>query len=117
MRVCASPQCPTLIEQGERYCPSCRPKRRAGYRSPESKQAQKALRSTRWRKFSERYRKANPWCAVCGGPAEVVDHLDGKGAAGPRGFDPSNVVSLCARDHNSKTALADGGFGRPRLEW
>jgi hypothetical protein len=43
--------------------------------------------------------------------AVVVDHRDGDSSNN----DPSNFASLCIKHHNRKTALFDGGFGRPKV--
>jgi 5-methylcytosine-specific restriction protein A len=77
----------------------------------------------RWRTFSKDYLSrhlecesdrclAIPWYARP--TATQVDHIDGLGPSGPRGFDESNLRALCQSCHSSKTASTDGGFGNPR---
>lgn len=44
-------------------------------------------------------------------PAQHVDHRDGLGPKGPRGFDPTNFVAMNHRCHSRKTVREDGGFG------
>ena len=113
-RVCAQFACPELLEHG-RYCATHTPKKPKPYRSPESTQRQKAYKTQRWRTFSEQYRRAHPYCVVCGAPSQHVDHLDGEGPTGPLGYEDTNLQALCASCHARKTAHADGSFGRPRL--
>lgn len=114
MRVCAQPSCPELLDTG-RWCPAHQPRRGKEYRSPQSTERQKHYKTARWRNFSKAYRQAHPDCVWCGAPAEHVDHLDGQGPAGPRGYDDNNLASVCQSCHSRKTAHADGSFGRPRL--
>jgi hypothetical protein len=42
-----------------------------------------------------------------------VDHRDGLGPNGPRGYDESNWCAMSASCHSRKTASRDGGFGNP----
>lgn len=110
MRVCAAVSCPALIEPGQRYCDACRPKRRYAKRpSPRTRGY-----STRWDAFSKAYRARNPVCVHCGAPSEHVDHLDGAGPLGPRGWDESNLAATCRSCHSKATVRFDGGFGRPK---
>lgn len=67
-----------------------------------------------WRRFRRQYLRAHPLCVVCGAAATHVDHIDGTGPFGPRGYDPSNLQPLCHADHNRKTNKLDGG-GWPRV--
>ncbi|TFB96539.1 HNH endonuclease [Cryobacterium sp. MDB2-A-2] len=46
--------------------------------------------------------------------ATQVDHIDGLGPNGPRGFDNNNLQALSASHHSRKTASRDGGFGNPK---
>jgi 5-methylcytosine-specific restriction protein A len=43
--------------------------------------------------------------------AKEVDHIDGLGPSGPRGFDWTNLQALSKSHHSRKTASQDGGFG------
>jgi 5-methylcytosine-specific restriction protein A len=44
--------------------------------------------------------------------ATDVDHIDGLGPHGPRGYDEANLQALCHACHSAKTVAHDGGFGR-----
>ena len=86
------------------------------------KQAKYKGRGTRgydqkWRDFSKAYLAENPDCTSPkhkgkGIQATVVDHIDGKGPLGERGYDKTNLAPLCKSCHSIKTNLFDGGFGR-----
>lgn len=84
------------------------------------KQTQNATARTRtpqqgygkqWRRFSRQYRAIHPTCVLCGNPSEHVDHIDGHGPTGPRGYDPTNLQALCKSCHSRKTVQHDGGLG------
>lgn len=67
----------------------------------------------RWQKFRKAYLADHPLCMRCGEEgrvtaAEHVHHEDGKGPLGDRGFDATNLTSLCQSCHNRITAK-----GRP----
>lgn len=75
----------------------------------------------KWRAYRTKYIEQNPYCvsAECAAIplwrrplATDVDHIDGLGPLGPRGYDPANMQSLCHRCHSIKTAREDGAFGR-----
>ncbi len=115
MRVCAAPSCPELLETG-RWCPSHQPKRRKEHRSEESKARQKQYGTQRWREFSKRYLREHPVCVRCGGPSQHTDHIDGLGLDGPNAWNEAAMQALCHSCHSHKTAIADGSFGRARLQ-
>jgi hypothetical protein len=52
---------------------------------------------------SRAYRAEHPTCdeAGCDRPSRHTHHLDGRGPEGPRGFDPDNLLALCA-SHNAR---------------
>ncbi|WP_231332648.1 HNH endonuclease signature motif containing protein [Actinomadura graeca] len=56
-----------------------------------------------------RFLRANPWCGRCGELAVEVDHIDGLGPRGPRGYDPGNLRSLCKPCHSARTARDQPG--------
>lgn len=41
--------------------------------------------------------------------ATEVDHIDGLGPLGPRGFDPDNLQAMSHRHHSRKTAAETWG--------
>ena len=51
-------------------------------------------------------------CIWCGGRATDVDHIDGLGPLGPRGYDPGNCRALCHSCHSWRTARDQSGWVR-----
>lgn len=71
----------------------------------------------RWRQFAKLYLRSHPLCVACADrnrvtAATCVDHADGNGPNGDRGYDEANLRALCQSCHSRKTATEDGGFGR-----
>lgn len=102
MKVCPQPGCPNLQPCAEHRRPADT-RKSSGQRGYDR----------RWRRKSIEYRQAHPICETpgCGQPSTDVDHIDGQGPAGPRGFDDDNLIALCHPHHSSKTATYDRGFG------
>lgn len=118
---CKGYGCLELVESGELYCADCRP---AGEDRPSS-----AARGygRRWRRFRAWYLDRFPKCVGPGmgrrledGSLEAsscpardfateVDHLDGEGPLGPRGFDPTNMAGRCKSCHSTRTAREQKG--------
>ena len=121
--LCTSHDCGTLVFGGGK-CPSCRAESRKDSDSRRPNATQRGY-DTRWSAFSKAYLKAHPFCE-CDECADVpewrrpeatdVDHIDGRGPHGPRGYDATNCQALSKSHHASKTAREDGGFGRPRKQ-
>jgi len=89
---CRFPMCPGLLRRGEAACTRGHPAPRAfdrARRSPEYGPA--------WRRLSRRLRRESGSCEVCGGPAEVVDHIQPRRQGGPD--DEGNARVLCRRCH------------------
>lgn len=106
MRVCSTVGCPNLTEAGK--CKGCRTQ-------AEAKRGSAAERGygARWRRTKARQLRVHPLCADCNARATDVHHLDGLGPKGPRGHDPSNLLSLCHSCHSKRTAAEQpGGFNR-----
>lgn len=64
----------------------------------------------KWRRYASSWLTLHPHCVMCGAKAEAVDHIDGRGPLGPRGYDPLNLQSVCAPCH----ARLSTSFGRSR---
>ena len=104
---CTAPGCPQRAIHGGRCAlharipaPDLRPSAAArGY-------------DAEWRAIRARYLSAHPWCAVCGEPATVVDHVISLARGGTH--DEANLQALCSVCHNQKTNSMDGGGWRRR---
>jgi 5-methylcytosine-specific restriction protein A len=108
------------------------PNRPPSYRPSGSRQRQQAAAAasdaargtaaqrgygSRWQRLRLAVLAERPLCEDCKlrnvvAEATEVDHIDGKGPLGPRGYDLDNLRPLCKRCHSRKTARDNGGFGR-----
>ena len=115
--VCPTPGCGRITTGG--LCAGCEAdrQRRVDARRPSSS---RRGYDERWRRASRAYLREHPLCECgldccpngCNQPAKHVDHRDGLGPLGPRGYDRSNWQALAHGCHSRKTVRADGGFGR-----
>ena len=67
----------------------------------------------KWSAFSKAYLKRNPFCVVCGEPANDVDHIIPLRDGGQKYWE-GNLQSMCKSHHSVKTARENGGWGRGR---
>ncbi len=109
---CAYPGCPNVAEPGNRFCLQHRTARRLGdrdYKARRTDLAEQAFyKSERWKRLRKWKLWQDPLCEVCGGPAQVVDHI----RPIKEGGDPmtvENLQSLCVRCHNRKHRGGPGG--------
>lgn len=111
MQVCPTPGCPTLTPQGR--CPPCQAQATQERTSPARRGYGRS-----WRKASTAYLEDHPYCecdACTPLPplqrdlATEVDHRDGLGPLGPRGYDPTNFQAMSKRHHSRKTAAETFG--------
>jgi 5-methylcytosine-specific restriction protein A len=100
----------------EEYCDACVHK---GARGTKRKTSTERGYGYRWQKASEAYLAAHPlavdWFGTHRGviyAAEVVDHITPHRGNMQLFWDPTNWQGLTKADHDRKTALEDGGFGR-----
>ena len=95
---------------------------RLGLREHRPRRASAAVSGydRRWERLARMFRRRHPLCADPFGihaaegrvvPGEQVDHIVPRSAGGTD--DWSDLQTLCASCHSRKTALHDGGFGRP----
>ena len=101
---CGSPGCPELT--ADTYCPR---HAKQGERRPS---ARDRGYDTRWQRVRRDFIRDNPVCQDpegCLDRATDVDHLDGLGPRGPRGYDPDNLRALCHRHHSRRTARDQPG--------
>ena len=66
-----------------------------------------------WSKLRFRFLHHNPTCVKCGKPGEHVDHIVSVREAPHRRLDETNLRTLCAACHRSRTAR-DQGIGALR---
>ena len=95
---CLQPGCPTLTLRSwcdEHRSPNVYEERRMS--------AHRRGYTARWAKVARTFLYRHPVCAHCGGAATEVDHVDGLGPHGPRGWDETNWQSLCKSCHSRKT--------------
>lgn len=119
LKPCAHPTCPELVRPPASRCPDHeRDRDRARGTATERGY------DHRWREEARRYKdkrraEGTDYCDHCGrGEDELdrpleVDHIDGLGPNGPRGYDPTNYQLLCRPDHQAKTAHQTGAKGAP----
>lgn len=63
--------------------------------------------TARWSRVAKAYLAQHPTCVLCKDrvtEATCVDHIDGLGPLGARGYDEDNFRALCASCHNSRSA-------------
>lgn len=117
LKPCADPLCPELVRPPARRCDEHERARDRDRGTP----AERGY-DHRWREEARRYKAQRRaagtlHCDHCGltedqldRPLEV-DHIDGLGPNGPRGYDPDNYQLLCRPDHQTKTAHQTGAKG------
>jgi 5-methylcytosine-specific restriction enzyme A len=116
--LCTAPGCGVLV-YGNGKCDTHRTEAR---RESQARRPEGHARAydARWSAFSKAYLKRHPTCACdeCAAlpewrrqDATEVDHIDGRGPSGPRGYDWANCQALSKSHHSRKTATEDGGFG------
>jgi 5-methylcytosine-specific restriction enzyme A len=118
-RPCARPGCASLVDRG--YCDVCRPSSPRVISERERGNANARGYGRRWQKASKAWLQAHPiavdWFKDHGGrvfAAEVVDHIIPHRGDMKLFWDPGNWQGLTKKDHDRKTAMEDGGFGRVR---
>ncbi|QXJ19633.1 HNH endonuclease [Actinomadura graeca] len=99
---CSTPGCGSRVTAGR--CADCQA-RAERWRGSSAERGYDA----RWFTVRNRFLRANPWCGRCGELAVEVDHIDGLGPRGPRGYDPGNLRSLCKPCHSARTARDQPG--------
>jgi 5-methylcytosine-specific restriction protein A len=109
--VCTTAGCPVLTWGGR--CDECQAKARA-LRSPRKNKG----RDARWVRESRRYLREHPQCecddclllpAPVRPSATEVDHIDGLGPVGPRGYDWTNLRAMTKAHHARVTARSQPG--------
>ena len=100
---CRKPGCPGLVRGGE--CSVCGPTRTGGWDAWHGRRGTESRHrrgyGTRWDKLRKWILDANPICAICGAPANEVDHILPRAQGGTD--EESNLQALCAACHSRKT--------------
>lgn len=121
-RPCARPGCAALVVKG--YCDECKPTHSARARS-EAARPSAAARGygRRWQKTRIGYLRAHPLAVDYFGdhngrlyPATELDHIIPHKGDMKLFWDPTNWQGLTKQDHDRKTAMEDGGFGRKSFD-
>ena len=94
-RTCSEPGCPNVTTTSR--CPA---HTRPAYATATRYHGDAIYQTARWKRESLAFRKRNPDCAICGQPAQSVDHID------PRAdfWEQDNWQALCWPCHRRKTA-------------
>jgi len=101
-KYCASFPCRNMAEPGQAYCRDHQPTR-------ATKETDPFYLSPSWRRFRNWYAANHPFCQMCEEQdgvlttLDVVDHIVELKDGGAR-LSEENVMSLCHRHHNMKSA-------------
>lgn len=68
-------------------------------------------RTKEWRRARAEFLERHPTCALCGAPADTVDHVRPHRGDKRLFWDSANWRAMCKACHDRKTARSDGGFG------
>lgn len=121
-RVCK--RCRQSVAPGP--CPNCRPQQQREWSAPSERARPSAAKrgyDRKWRAAAAEYLESHPYCEcdTCTKQplhrralATDVNHRDGLGPLGPRGYDPTNWQAMAHGHHSRTTVTEHGGFGRTR---
>lgn len=120
-KICAAPGCAARVNSGQRWCERHK-KSIPRQQNRRRKNAYQRGYTSRWQKYTAVFlsEPEHLFCAECerNGRTEAsvsVDHIvPVSGPDDPKFWDRANHQALCIPCHSRKTALEDGGFGRPR---
>jgi 5-methylcytosine-specific restriction protein A len=73
-------------------------------RSPDAKEREGLYKSREWRLLRAHVLQEEPFCRMCGAPANVVDHVEHGPAWRERFFDRTNLRGLCKTCHDRRSA-------------
>lgn len=98
-------RCGAKISRSLKRCPDCEKAVQKDYDDNRRDRSKEAFyKSKEWRALRQVALSQNPFCVMCGRPAQIVDHIieisDG-GAA----LSLENVQCLCSGCHNRKTSV------------
>jgi len=109
---CREPRCPELLPMGVDRC-QMHTRARAARRGSSTQQGY----TSKWERESKTYLAIHRICVIvaCGARSTVVDHIIPHRGDQTLFWSRRNWQAMCGPHHSRKTALEDGGFGRPRL--
>lgn len=122
-KMCLHPGCSRAAEEGKGFCAEHARQREArraetrlfeGTRRKASAARHSLYMGTKWRAMRRAFLAEHPFCAVCGAPAAVVDHI--RPHRGDEGlfYSEANLQALCAHCHSAKTLAENNFFRRKR---
>lgn len=112
---CKTVGCPNLHNNKNGYCNECNAKYYATHPSRYEKTRPSSVErgyDSRWHKFAKNFLKDHPVCAMCGAPAQCVDHKDipadvMMSVYGEFDLDPVHYQALCSRCNTIKGRYED----------
>ena len=105
---CRFPRCPALTR--ERFCAAHKQQVQREYDATRGTTTQRGY-GTSWQRLRREHLMRQPACVACGSTQRLnVDHIVPLARGGTN--DTSNLQTLCAACHSTKTATRDGGYGR-----
>lgn len=101
---CLHPGCGELVKIGK-YCDKHKPPPRV-YDDKRQSAARRGYGS-KWRKYAHFFLAKHPYCNICGGLAQCVDHITPHKGDKQLFWDTENHQALCFSCHSRKTQTSD----------
>lgn len=115
--VCHKNGCYETAVEGHRFCSSHlyleqeqEARRRNAAMRKKSSAWHGLYNSVRWRNMSRDFLKKYPFCAVCGAPARIADHIQPHRGDELLFWDELNLQPLCWKHHSAKTLKENDYF-------
>lgn len=109
-RPCAFPNCGELLSGDETYCADHSRGRHRRINEARDAASVRLYNTKRWKRLSKVELQREPWCALCGNPAEHRDHVTPH-KGNERSFWRGARQSLCRKCHSRKTLEEQRGVG------
>ena len=112
-RMCLEPGCSGIAAQGgycEKHARQGNLSLFEGTRRKGSAAYISLYNTGAWRRMRAAFLKAHPFCAVCGAPATVADHIIPHKGNEALFFDEASLQPLCKACHSRKTLEENGHF-------
>lgn len=95
-------RCGAKISRSLKRCPDCEKSLQKNYNdNRRDKDAARFYNSKEWKAVRKLVLEQNPFCILCGRPADVVDHIQEIKEGGAR-LDLNNLRSMCHYHHNKR---------------